>query len=213
MSPSSPGITCPSPSIKRCPASAALPLPEWSWATAPPPGASSSPTLELAFFFFSWRRGAQDSSPRCRLLWAHSRFLSAFLHPCPAPAARVSPPGYTPLWSQPSPLPLHFWLGLSSLFLSLPTLTSAAVSPGLGLMPSCFPHPPLEVSHPLLSLPHYAQSLGLLSLHPRFGLFVPFFSSCNFLCSPLHSPRIRRQGPWEPGRILCNQETPPPRPA
>lgn len=107
--PSSPDVTCPSPSIKRCPASAArraaLPLPEWSWAPAPP-WEPPPPLLRGWAFFFFGGGGAQESSPLCGLLWAHSRALSAFLHPpLPRPSSGSHPlPLYTRLWSQP-PLP------------------------------------------------------------------------------------------------------------
>ena len=187
--PSSPDVTCPSPSIKRCPASAArraaLPLPEWSWAPAPP-WEPPPPLLRgwAFFFFFFRRRGGTGEQPPLRVALGSlqssvclpsSPFAPAQLWvspPTPVHPSLVSAPSASR--DQPSPLPLHFWLGLSSLFLYLPKLISAAVSPGLGLPPSCPRHPgglpPSPLSPCLGSVPGPAGPPSSL----RF--FVPLFS-------------------------------------
>lgn len=176
MSPSSPGITCPSPSIKCCPACAALPLPEWSWATTPPPGASSSPTLGLGlFFFFSEERGTGQQPPLQAALG--SLQISVCLPsspPCPGPALGLTP------WVHPSPVSA---LSAPTALLARPVLP-LLLSPHTDLCcclsrsgPDAFLLPP----PPAGGLPPSALSPSLRSVP---GPAEPT-SSLRFLCSSL----------------------------
>ena len=102
--PSSPDVTCPSPSIKRCPASAArraaLPLPEWSWAPAPP-WEPPPPLLRgwaFFFFFFSEEGGHRRAAPfaGCSGL-TPELCLPSFIPLCPGPALGLTPYPCTPV--------------------------------------------------------------------------------------------------------------------
>ena len=155
--------------------------------SCPSLGASASPTSGLGFFFFR-RRGCTGQQPPLRVALGSlqssvclpsSPFAPAQLWvspPTPVHPSPISAPSASR--DQPPPLPLHFWLGLSSLFLYLPKLISAAVSPGLGLSPSC-PQPqgsPTLCSLPLPPFSPWACWASILASVLCSSLFLTFLS-------------------------------------
>lgn len=154
----------------------------------PLPGSLLLPHFGAGLFFFFRRRGGTGQQPPLRVALGSlqssvclpsSPFAPAQLWvspPTPVHPSPVSAPSASR--DQPPPLSLHFWLGLSSLFLYLPKLISAAVSPGLGLSPSC-PQPqgsPTLCSLPLPPFSPWACWASILTSVLCSSLFLTFLS-------------------------------------